>query len=212
MEEVVGGTVDSNERTERLLEKAQAGDNTAFDELCQSYRERMAHFIRSQLGARLRGTVELEDILQDMFIKAYESINHFEWRGEDSFVHWLGVIAENAIRQVARRARPPAVGQGTFEVEGGGDSQGTIQRRHERFDRLQEALDSLDPDSRRVIVLARIEGLPIKEVAKRMGRSPNATSILLYRAAIKLKGLFGETESLSLPYRHLKDRGTEHES
>ena len=39
-------------------------------------------------------------------------------------------------------------------------------------------------------------------------RSPNATSILLYRAAIKLKELFGDTESLSLPSRRLEDRGS----
>ena len=51
-------------------------------------------------------------------------------------------------------------------------------RRHERLDRLQEALDSLSPDHRQVIVLARLKGLRIKEIAERMDRSPNAVALL----------------------------------
>ena len=80
-------------------------------------------------------------------------------------------------------------------------------RRDERFDRFQRAFDALDPDSRQVIFLARIQGLPIKEVARRLERSPNATSILLYRALVKLKGFFGDTESFRLPRRSLRQEG-----
>jgi RNA polymerase sigma-70 factor (ECF subfamily) len=122
------------------------------------------------------------------------------------------VIAENNIRQAARQVRHGSMAPLTGDPGGEEASGGTSLRRDERFDRLQAALDELDPDSRKVIVLARIEGLPIKEVAKRMGRSPNATSILLYRAAIKLKERFGDTESLSLPLRRPVDRGSSDES
>jgi RNA polymerase sigma factor (sigma-70 family) len=79
-------------------------------------------------------------------------------------------------------------------------------RRNERFERLREALDALSPDQREVIVLSRIEGLPVLEIAKRMERSPQAVYQLLWRAMKKLKVLFGETESLTLPHRTINHR------
>ena len=79
-----------------------------------------------------------------------------------------------------------------------------IARRGERFDRLAEALNRLSADHREVILLSRIEGLRMKEVAKRMNRSENAVLLLLSRGLKKLKESFGETESLHLPWRGLK--------
>jgi RNA polymerase sigma-70 factor (ECF subfamily) len=200
------------DQTRRLVREAQAGDRAAFDELAARFRERVERFVRSQLGVRVHQTFEVEDILQETWLRAFQSLGAFEWRDEESFVHWLCVIAENNIRHAARQVRHGPTAPLTDDPRGEEASGGTSLRRDERFDRLQAALDELDADSRKVIVLARIEGLPIKEVAKRMGRSPNATSILLYRAAIKLKERFGDTESLSLPLRRLVDRGSTDES
>ena len=77
--------------------------------------------------------------------------------------------------------------------------------RAERFDRLKVALDTLKPDHREVILLARIRRLPIEDVAKRMGRSPDAVGHLLRRAIQKLKISFGDTDSFRLPDRSLLD-------
>ena len=71
-------------------------------------------------------------------------------------------------------------------------------RRRERLDRLQAALDALSPDHRQVIVLARLKGLRMTEIAERMERSPNAVALLLARALAKLRESFGDTESLPL--------------
>ena len=48
-------------------------------------------------------------------------------------------------------------------------------------------------------------GASISKVAERMGRTPNAITLLLRRALEKLKSEFGDTESLSLPDRSLLD-------
>ena len=80
-------------------------------------------------------------------------------------------------------------------------------RRNERFERLKRALKALPPDHAQVIFLARIQGLPVKEVARRMERTPEATSMLLLRALMKLKTAFGNTESLHLPDRSLEEEG-----
>ena len=64
---------------------------------------------------------------------------------------------------------------------------------------MQGALDSLSPDHRQVIVLARIRKLQVAEIGRRMKRSENAVKKLLARALDELRKRFGDTESLSLP-------------
>jgi len=79
-------------------------------------------------------------------------------------------------------------------------------RRDERFDRLEKALEHLSPDHRRVIFLARVQELDTEEVARKMGRTPEAVSMLLYRALLKLRAAFGSTESSGLPQRSLEEK------
>ncbi len=160
-----------------------------------------------------RASTNLEDIQQETWLRVFQSMESFRWQGEESFVHWLETIAENVIRSLARREqRKPLRLMSDSALDAAqapaDDSPGGQVRKKERFHRLQQALQTLDPDSRRVVFLSRIEGLPIKEVAKRMARTPNATSILLYRAFVKLRSSFGDTESLSLPFRTLEDPET----
>lgn len=93
------------------------------------------------------------------------------------------------------------------EVPQSGVTPSRCLQRHERFERLEKALENLSPDHRKVILMARIEGLPIQEIAARMERSPDAVMHLLRRALRKLKAAFGETESLRLPERALQIRG-----
>ena len=75
-----------------------------------------------------------------------------------------------------------------------------LERQHIRQVDWQGPSLSLDG-----IRLARLEGLPVKEVARRMHRSEKATSVLLVRAQLKLKTIFGDTESLHLPQRSLEE-------
>ena len=82
-----------------------------------------------------------------------------------------------------------------------------VMRRGERFDRFERALQSLSPDQRHVVELARLEGTPIKEIARQMKRTPDAVSQLLCRALKNMKDAIGDTESLGLPARSLEPRG-----
>ena len=69
--------------------------------------------------------------------------------------------------------------------------------------RLQSALDQLSPEYRRVLRGVLVEKLPLTEIAGRMGRTPNAISILLLRANRKLREVVGDTHSLGLPATQL---------
>lgn len=185
-----------------LIDRAQAGDRSAFDHLVESHRERLAAFVGKRMSRYLRGRFELEDVLQETFLKAFQSIAAFEERGPDSFLHWLRGIAENLLLYWAREHHRTDQLPLLADVQASAVSPSKDLRREERFDRLQRILAGFSSEQREVILLARVEGLPMKEVAVRLGRSPDAVRQILWRALQKLRSSFGETESLSLP----KDR------
>ena len=188
--------------TERLVGEAKRGERRAFAKLMQRYHARLASFANSRTGPHLRGRLEPDDVLQETFLRALKSIGSFEWRGEASFGGWLETIAERVILEgVRRQQKQPRLLD--VDVVGHDPSPSKVARREERFDRLEDGVGRLSSDYREVIVLARIEGLKIKEIALRMNRSPDAVKKLLSRALKTLKESFGDTGSFHLPDRRL---------
>ena len=80
-------------------------------------------------------------------------------------------------------------------------------RRNERFDRLEHSLEKLLPEHREVILLSRIEGLTMKEIAQKTGRPLSTVKYHLVCGLAELKKHFGDTESLHLPDRQLTAEG-----
>lgn len=192
---------------EELVARAGKGDRAAFDELVRQEHPRLEAFVRARVGGNLSREAGVEDVLQEALLRACRDIGGFQPRDGDSLFRWLCGIAGHVILEAASRLeRHPAVPL-DFEVAGNGTSSSRAARREERFDRLQRAVDSLSPEHREVILLVRVKGLPVKEVARRMNRTPHAVSNLLLRAIQKLKELIGETESLGLPDRRLHEEG-----
>jgi RNA polymerase sigma-70 factor (ECF subfamily) len=195
--------MDSRSYSRSLVDRAQKGDREAFDDLVQLYRPRLEALVRARIGRQLQASVSTDDIVQDTLLQACRSLERFHWRDGDSFMKWLAAIAENVFRKVSRRreqTRKIRLEPGTAEDI----SPSTAMRREERFDRLKAALARLSADHREVIMLSRIEGLPVKEVALRMGRSQSAVKNLLLRAIKELRVKFGDTESLGLPCKSLR--------
>ena len=187
-------------------------DREAFDALVEPLAPVVAGVIRRELGEALAARVEVEDLVQETWLRSFRAIGTFRGEAIEELRAWLTRIAvrtvQDAARRNARRDGEAAPGRGGGESTREDDLEGLaassptpsrVMRRDERRDRLRGALDRLSPDHRQVIELVRIEGLPVHEAARRMGRSPNATSMLLLRALLQLKQGFGDTESLNLP-------------
>ena len=202
----MGTTMSLNEVTHELVTAAQSGESAAREALIESCRDELDRHLRLRIGAHLRGTLEVEDVFQETVTAALESLTAFRWNGEGSFLRWLKAVAENRILTLARKKRRTQILFVEWQEPLAGDpSPSNALRRGERFDRLQAALDCLEPDYREVIVLARLKGLRLKDVATRIGRSPNAVAHLLSRALTRLKEVFGDTGSLSLPPQRLHE-------
>ena len=188
-----------------LVEQARNGDQEALSEIFTEFRDRLRASIRSRLGAAARQMLDPEDVLQDAFVRAFHSLDRFEWRGEESLRRWLESIATHVALDAVRNQQRRRVLQIDRDVPLDATSPSHGMRRQERFDRLRTSLETLSEDHRTVLMLSRIEGLSTAEVAARMERSESAVKNLLLRAARRLKRSFGDTESLSLGDEHFGD-------
>jgi RNA polymerase sigma-70 factor (ECF subfamily) len=191
--------MDDQERTVILVDHARAGDREAFDRLLARFQGRLRSTVESWSRFQLGAKIEVDDLLQESFVRAFRSLERFEWQGDDSFFRWLCGITKRTLAQAIQEQRASHVTGSHSSAAGSGPTPTKISRRVERFERLEEALQSLTPEYREVLLLSRVEGLKTKEIAARMNRSPNAVKHLIARALRALRKRFGDTESLNLP-------------
>lgn len=197
----------SQDKTQHLVILAKEGDESARNQLCGVYVERVRRIVRLRMGGELRSKLESMDIVQDSLMSALRDLKDFNYSNEGDFLRWLSRIAENQIRgnldqlHAAKRDMRKEVpleqrsththnssGQALYPV-----SQTTpslIFSRREDLDKLEHAMDLLKPAHRQVIILARIEGLAHKDIAARMDKSPDAVGMLLSRALLALTKAF----------------------
>ncbi len=194
-----------------LIEKARRGDHRAFERIVLRFNKHVTATVSSEFGRTLRRRVEVDDLVQETFLQAFRSIEQFRGECEGTLQRWLSTIARHVVQGQGRKMTAKKAGfQREIDVpvssiEDVDTTPTKGPQREERFERLKAAIGSLRPSHRQVITLARLKGLPIKETARRMGRSEKATSVLLVRAMLKLRKAFGDTESLHLPRRGLTE-------
>jgi RNA polymerase sigma factor (sigma-70 family) len=111
---------------------------------------------------------------------------------------WLVAIATHVTLDVVRHQGRRKALRIDGDLKGGGVPPSRAMRRKERRERLQNSLRTLSPDHRTVLELSRMKGLPIKEIAHRMGRTESAVKNLLLRATRKFFNDTATTESLGL--------------
>lgn len=194
--------------TEYLITKAQAGSREALDELFARYSSRILAIVRLRLGPALRSNLESVDVAQSVLLDAFKGLDKFRGGSEGAFLHWLGRMAENKIRdkvdyfRAAKRKPPVPVvsmsepgGQtdsmsGAIDLVSSGQTPSQKIAMHEDLRRLETALAKLPEDYREVIIMAQYEGLSFLEIAEHVGRSPDACRMLLVRALARLTETF----------------------
>lgn len=182
-----------------LVERVKQGDDDAFSQLFEKYRQRLAVLVHYKLGVNLRRDADVDDVLQETLLRAYRDIARFECQAPGSFMSWLARIADHVIVDAARaQNRQKRAGEHVpfrSESNPGGpeladyNTPSRIFRQNESVGRLVEMLGRLPEDYRRVILLAKVEGLTTSEVAQRLEKSNEATSLLLHRAIKRLQAL-----------------------
>ena len=170
-----------------LIARTQAGDTAAFDRLVVKYSPRLYGLVYNMTSNH----EDTNDLLQDIFAKAYRSINGF--RGKSSFYTWMHSIAVNmSINFLKKRGR-------RFQMSLD-DIDSNIQNDKEFIEltatsspvretdlaelqqRLNEAMMKLSYEHRAVVTMFDIQGMPHAEIAKIMGVSEGTVRSRLFYA------------------------------
>ena len=191
--------IESPTSTFTLLEQARSGDRQALSRAFEKHQRRLAVLIYYKLPGGARRFDEVEDLVQETFLRACRDLERFTWQSPDSFFRWLAQIAGHVVIDRARyHARECRGGEEVrFRSESnpaGAEPADTVTpsrllARKEAVERLLARLDALPEDYREALVLAKVEGCGTAEIAERMGRTREAVALLVYRALKRLRAL-----------------------
>jgi RNA polymerase sigma-70 factor (ECF subfamily) len=198
---------DSN-ATDDLLRRAKDGDSQSLAELFGIYRERLKRMVRLRMDHRLQGRVDLSDVLQEAYLDLARRAPEFFAESTMPFFLWLrlltgqrllaihrqhfGAKMRNVGQEVALRngAMPQATSASlAAQLLGRLTSPSLAAMRAEMQLRLQEALNSMDPIDREVLVLRHFEELTNIETAEVLGLQKTAASNRYVRALKRLRGI-----------------------
>lgn len=161
-----------------LVERARSGDMTAFETL---YRRHSPAVFGLALRM-LQNRADAEDMLQEVFLQAYDRLPSFE--GRSAFGTWLYRLSVNRCldylrsRGAKEKSRTEPL---TPEIEGQGSSS-TL-----RGLELERAIGELPPSSRAAFLLHHAFGFDHREVGEMMGIAVGTSKSLVHRARIRLK-------------------------
>ncbi|MBI5426503.1 MAG: sigma-70 family RNA polymerase sigma factor [Opitutae bacterium] len=176
-----------------VVKRVQAGDVAAFDVLIRKYRERVFGVVYNLTSNR----EDTADLVQDAFIKAFQSINRFQ--GQSSFFTWLYKIAVNTTLSHLRKNRLRTFFSLEKVQEDGTSSEILNQLTdttgadrdaylRELQEKLNEAMQKLSIKHRTVITLFEIDGLSHAEIAEVMDCSEGTVRSRLHYAKQFLQG------------------------
>lgn len=177
-----------------LVAETLAGNQLSFQLLVERYQARMFALVRHYT----RNPVEVEDIVQDTFLKAYTRLPGFQQ--QSSFYTWLCRIAINTSLDFLKRCgRNPVRGAEDPELGLSGESgEGQLRtsptpapdarlERAEVARITQQVLDELPEIFRSVLVLREFEGMAYQDIADVLGISIGTVESRLFRARAKFK-------------------------
>ena len=181
------------EADQALVERAQGGDQKAFDQLVSKYQRKLERL----LSRYVRDAAEIEDVAQEAFIKAYRALPGF--RGDSAFYTWLYRIgintAKNYLVAQGRRA-PTSTGFDAEEAEGFDDAAllrdintpESLLMTKQIGETVNAAMAALPEELRRAIMLREIDGLSYEEIAATMDCPIGTVRSRIFRAREAVAG------------------------
>jgi RNA polymerase sigma-70 factor (ECF subfamily) len=167
-----------------LVERARAGDRTAFEVLLRRHDDRMRGLAYRLLADRHA----MDDALQEAYLKAYRALPRF--RAGSDFGTWLYRISYNAcIDEIRRRKRSPLAKEEPVEPVSAAPGPDRVVSAAET---VRLALARLPIDQRVTVVLVDGEGFDHLAAAKILGVAPGTVASRLHRARAELRRILGE--------------------
>jgi RNA polymerase sigma-70 factor (ECF subfamily) len=169
-----------------LVRRAQAEDKEAFEELIRRHQSR----VFAAAGGILRRREDVEDIAQQVFVKAYFSLKRFDQRA--AFSTWLYRITVNECWDLLRKKKVrPLMYESDLSEEQSRQYGATGERGKDEPDiseklaarqRVETLLECLDERDRTMLVLKEVEGFAVEEIAEILDLNANTVKVRLFRA------------------------------
>ena len=194
-----GGQIPGNREIDQaLVERAQRGDQKAFGMLVEKYQRKLGRL----LSRMVRDQAEVEDVVQESFIKAYRALPNF--RGDSAFYTWLYRIGINTAKNyLVSMGRRPQISH-DVEIEDAENFEDAEELRtaetpetemmtKEIAKTVNETMMALPDELRTAITLRELEGLSYEEIATLMNCPIGTVRSHIFRAretiAVKLRPL-----------------------
>lgn len=188
-----------------LIERAKAGDSTAFDQI-MLYSQ---HKVISLAWRILGNEDDARDATQEVFLRVYKYLDSY--KKEHDFHAWIYRITINVCYNLAKKKKRREDKFTSIELErefgtfdflaSPENTENTVVLRQQR-EAVADALKTLPEKERVALVLRDIEGLSTEEVAKIMNSAPTTIRVQISSARKKLKFFcnryFGEGEGKDL--------------
>jgi RNA polymerase sigma-70 factor, ECF subfamily len=185
------------------IEAARSGNTAAFGRLVDKYQDRLCSSL-----LHICGTLqEAEDVVQDAFVQAHCKLRTFA--GDSAFYTWLYRIAMNiAITRHRRRRKESSLEQSRERLgeEPHDDAEQAEEKmlREERAQHVRLALEQLNSDHRKILVLREVEGCDYDTISKMLELPVGTVRSRLHRARLQLRDklvivLEGSNDSLAAP-------------
>lgn len=169
-----------------LVRRAQAGDKEAFESLVRRHQ----HRVFAVAGGILRRREDVEDVAQQVFVKAYFSLKRFDQRA--AFSTWLYKITVNECWDLLRKKKVRPLLYESDLSEEQAQQFGAAEKQHlslpdasEKLEAQQQVellLEGLDARDRMMLILKEVEGFAIEEIAEILDLNANTVKVRLFRA------------------------------
>lgn len=176
-----------------LVRRAQQGDGEAFELLVKKHQGR----VFAVAGGILRNREDVEDIAQQVFVKAYFSLKKFDQRA--AFSTWLYKITVNECWDLLRKKKVrPLVYESELSEEQAtmylateqrSDSGPDVREQLEVRQQLDTWLECLEERDRTMLTLKEVQGFTVEEIAEILGINGNTVKVRLFRARQKIAQL-----------------------
>ena len=191
--------------TEQLLRRADAGSQSAVNELMAKHRDRLRKMVAARMDERLTQRVDPSDVVQDTLADAQRKLNVYLRNRPIGFYPWLRQLAWNRLVDLHRRhvragkrsllrESPPVLSD---------DSVGHIARslasrelgpserilKQELKQRVLRTLQCLPKSDQEIVILRHVEELSVQEVAQTLGLPEGTVKSRHFRAIQRLRAM-----------------------
>jgi RNA polymerase sigma-70 factor (ECF subfamily) len=170
------------------IEACRRGDPVALRQFVTTYQRPVFAFLSRALGA---GT-HVEDLAQEVFLRAYRALPRFEPDGPARLSTWLLTIARSVAMDARKRRRLRVVPLREGREVSDASTPETERRRREIARAFERAAAQLSVEQRDVFVLAQFHGLSMAEIAGMLSIPENTVRTRLFRARERLRALLRE--------------------